>query len=190
MPTQDLVGRKTMKIHTFNGKQQEKEQAAYTMYTTDKGKRIMTKEGVKRRLQKVKPKTKMAKEAVEHMFAATQVPGEREDMTMASEWEESGTEVLQMLDMDIEEQKKHARAPKEQDEQMAMPDSKTSASPEPKKGQNDAEAGKLCGKVLFQDKSLNNNTEKQVTPDEDTHMTKMTQIKVFLLSRIYLTKTL
>ena len=100
MPTQDLVGRKTMKIHTFDGKQQEKEQAAYTKYTTDKGKRIMTKEGVKRRLRKVKPKTKMAKEVVECMFAATQVPGECEDMTMASEWEESGTEVSQMSDMD------------------------------------------------------------------------------------------
>jgi len=133
MPTQDLIDRKTMKIHTFNSKQQEKEQAAYTKYTTDKGKRIMTKEGVKQRPQKVKPKTKMAKEVVECMFAATQVPGECEDTTMASEWEESGTEVLQMSDMDIEEQKKHARAPKEQDEQMAMPDSKTTASPEPKK---------------------------------------------------------
>jgi len=37
------------------------------------------------------------------MFAATNLPQEWEDMTMVSELEESGTEVLQMLDMDIED---------------------------------------------------------------------------------------
>jgi len=91
-----------MKINTFDGKQQEKEPVAHTKYTTETHISIMTKEGVKWKPQKSKPK-KMAKEAVAHIFTATNLPAQWEDMTMTSELEESGTEVLQMLDMDIED---------------------------------------------------------------------------------------
>jgi len=48
----------------------------------------------------------MAKEVVECMFMATTPLEEKEDRTMASELEELGTEVLYVLDMDIEDQKK------------------------------------------------------------------------------------
>ncbi len=91
-----------MKINTFDGKQQEKEPVAHTKYTTETHISIMTNEGVKWKLWKSKPK-KTAKEVVACMFAATNLPQEWEDMTMVSELEESGTEVLQMLDMDIED---------------------------------------------------------------------------------------
>jgi len=56
-------------INTFDGKQQEKETAAHTKYTTETCISIMTKEGVKWRPRKSKPK-KTAKEAVACMFVA------------------------------------------------------------------------------------------------------------------------
>jgi len=64
----------------------------------------MTKEGAKWQPQKSKLKTKMAKEAVECMFAATNPLEVREDMTMASEYE-SGTEVSYVSDMDMDQKK-------------------------------------------------------------------------------------
>jgi len=87
---------------------------------------------------------------------------------MASELEELGTEVLQMSDMDIEDQKKHVRAPKEHIETQTMPDSKTTVSPEPKKGRNDKDTGKHSGKALFQDISLTRENRKQVMPEGHT----------------------
>jgi len=60
----------------------------------------------------------MAKEVVECMFVATHLLEELE-------LEELGTEWAHMLDMDIEDQKKHASAPTEHTKMQMMPDSKT-----------------------------------------------------------------
>jgi len=104
LPTQDLVGQKTVNTLSFDGKQHHRELATPRKNTPRTSNSIMMKEGAKQQSWKSKSKTKMAKEAVECMFAAMNPLEVWEDMTMASEPEELGTEVSYISDMDMDDQ--------------------------------------------------------------------------------------
>jgi len=110
-----------------------------------------TTEGGKGRPRKAKNANKLAQEAIQRMFA----PGKPiKDTNMTEEASESMNDVSETpSDMDIEDEKKRARAPRQNvpDQSQTTPDGKDTASPEQKKLRNEPALHQHNPKALFKD---------------------------------------